>query len=266
MTTAAVAVAAAGVDVTEPARIAIGDVRAAWRYYLAHYNHGRPFVLIGHSQGSLMLDRLIASDIDGRTEAARMKLAIVPGYNVLVPVGKTVGGTFKSIPICTRAGQTGCVMAWSSYREKNVPPEGALFGYADQPGMTVACTNPARPGSTGWEPLDSIFDSDWRYPTPGGPITWSTAGSPPAEYLTTPGLLSARCVNDGPRGYLSVRTNADPADKRTDRVGGEVGMLGFFLPGWGMHLIDVNAALGDLVAIVGALRPARPRTDPLAAR
>ena len=43
-------------------------------------------------------------------------------------------------------------------------------------------------------------------------------------------------------------------------------MLGFFLPGWGMHLIDVNAALGDLVATVGALRPARPRTDPLAAR
>ena len=40
-----------------------------------------------------------------------------------------------------------------------------------------------------------------------------------------PFLVSARCVNDGPRGYLSIRTNADPRDKRTDRIGGEVGIL-----------------------------------------
>jgi hypothetical protein len=65
--------------------------------------------------------------------------------------------------------------------------------------------------------------------------------------------VSARCVSDGPRGYLSIRTNADPADKRTDRVGGEVGVMGMFIPGWGMHLADVSAPMGDLIRQISAL-------------
>ena len=264
MTVGAVAASAAGADVTGPARLAYGDVRAAWRQYLATRNHGRPFVLIGHSQGSLMLIELLKNEIEGRPEAKRMKLAIVPGFNVLVPLGKRVGGTFKSTPLCSRAGQTGCVLAWSSYRERNIPPPGALFGFADQPGMTVACTNPAGPGAAGWLPLDSYWEADAGYSVPGGPIVWSSEGAPPAPFLHTKGLVSARCVNDGPRGYLSIRTNADPADKRTDRVGGEVGLLGFFLPGWGMHLSDVVAAQGDLVRLVGSASPSP--ADPLAPR
>ena len=265
MTVGAVAASAAGADVTGPARLAYGDIRAAWRQYLATRNHGRPFVLLGHSQGSLMLIELLKNEIEGRPEAKRLKLAIVPGFNVLVPVGKRVGGTFTSTPLCSRAGQTGCVLAWSSYRERNVPPPGALFGYADKPGMTVACTNPAGPGAAGWLPLDSFWEADAGYPVPGGPIEWSSEGAPPAPYLHTKGLVSARCVNDGPRGYLSIRTNADPADKRTDRVGGEVGLLGFFLPGWGMHLNDVVAAQGNLVRAVAATASPSP-ADPLAPR
>jgi len=250
MTLGAVAAAATGGDVTVPARIAFGDVRNAWRTYLAKHNKGRPFVLVGHSQGSLMLIQLIANEIEGRPEAKRMKLAIVPGFNVLVPNGRLVGGTFKSTPLCSAPGQTGCVLSWVSFRERNAPPAGAIFGYSAQPGMTVACTNPARPGATGWVPLDSYWNARSSLPVPGGPIAWSSQGPPPAPFLRSQGLVSARCVNDGPRGFLSIRTNADPADKRTDRVGGEVGALGFFLPGWGMHMIDVNAAQGDILRAI----------------
>jgi hypothetical protein len=186
-----------------------------------------------------------------------MKLAIIPGFNLLVPEGKLVGGTFKSTPICTRAGQTGCVMTWVSFREKNAPPAGAIFGVADKPGMTVACTNPARPGATGWVSLDSYWNARSSLPVPGGPITWSTEGAPPSPFLRTEGLVSARCVQDGPRGYLSIRTNADPSDKRTDRVGGEVGVMGMFIPGWGMHLADMSAPMGDLIRQVSALNGAK---------
>ncbi len=247
MTLGAVTAAAAGANVAGPAMLAYGDVRAAWRNYLATRNQGRPFVLIGHSQGSLMLQQLLANDIEGKPEAARMKLAIIPGFNVMVPQGKLVGGTFKSTPVCSSAAQTGCVMSWVSFRERNVPPPGAIFGYADRPGMTVACTNPARPGAAGWVPLDSYWNTRSSLPVPGGPIAWSSEGAPPTPFVRTEGLVSARCVNDGPRGYLSIRTIADPADRRTDRVGGEVGVLGFFLPGWGMHLIDINVAQGDIM-------------------
>jgi hypothetical protein len=259
MTVAAVSAAATGSNVIGPAMLAYGDVRNAWRSYLANHNQGRQFVLLGHSQGALMLIQLLARDIEGTPEASRMVRAIVPGFNVMVPQGKLVGGTFKSTPLCSRDGETQCVMSWVSYREKNSPPPGAMFGYAEEPGMTVGCTNPARPGSSQWEKLDSYWFARSSLPVPGGPIAWSSEGPPPTPYLRTEGLVSARCVNDGPRGYLSIRTNADPADKRTDRIGGEIGALGFFLPGWGMHLIDMSAAMGDLIRQIELLS-ARPRT------
>jgi hypothetical protein len=253
MTLAAVTAASAGADVTKPAMLAYADVRAAWKEYLARHNKGRPYVLLGHSQGSLMIQQLIANEIEGKPEARRMQLAIIPGFNLLVPQGKLVGGTLKQTPVCSKPDQTGCVMSWVSFRENNVPPTGAIFGVADRPGMTVACTNPARPGATGWVSLDSYWNTRSSLPVPGGPIQWSSDGPPPSPFLRTDGLASARCVSDGPRGYLSIRTNADPNDKRTDRIGGEVGVMGMFIPGWGMHLADVSAPMGDLVRQVESL-------------
>ena len=256
MTVSAVVAFNTGADLRQPAALAFGDVVAAWRNYLATRNNGRPFVLIGHSQGSLMLQMLIANVIEkDPAVAARMKLAILPGFNVIVPQGRLVGGTFKATPLCSRQGQTGCVIAWTSFREKNVPPVGAMFGISDQPGMTVGCVNPARPGATDWVPLDSYWYTRSGYAVAGGPIQWSTEGPPPTPYVRTEGLVSAKCINDGPRGYLSIRTNADPKDKRTDRIGGEVAVMGMFLPGWGMHLADIPEVQGDLIRQVGNLRP-----------
>ena len=252
MTLAAVAAFSTGTaDITGPATLAYRDIAAAWRNYLATRNGGRPFVLIGHSQGSFLLQQLIAQEIETNPAvAARMKLAILPGFNLLVPQGKLVGGSLKRTPLCSRAGQTGCVISWVSFREKNVPPAGAIFGFADKPGMTVGCVNPALPGSRDWVPLDSYWFARSSLPVAGGPIQWSTEGAPPTPYVRTEGLVSARCVNDGPRGYLSIRTNADPNDKRTDRIGGEVAVFGMFLPGWGMHLADVAEAQGDIIRAV----------------
>ena len=261
MTLASIAAAAVGADMRQEGEIAYRDVANAWRSYLRHHNRGRPFVLIGHSQGSIMLQELIRREIEGKPVAGRMLRAIIPGFNLLVPQGKLVGGTFKSTPLCTSNTQTGCAMSWVSFRERNAPPDGALFGLAPTAGLTVACTNPARPGSTRWERLDSYWSAHSKLPVPGGPIRWSSEGPPPTPWLRTEGLVSARCVSEGRRGYLSVRTNADPADKRTDRVGGEVALIGMFLPGWGMHLADLGIAQGDLIRQVEALS-ARSRTVP----
>jgi hypothetical protein len=252
MTLGAVAAYAAGADVGDAGRLAYADVLAAWRNYIATRNNGRPFVLIGHSQGSLMLQQLIAGEIENDPAlAARMKLAILPGFNLLVPQGKLVGGTFRKTPLCSHEGETGCVIAWSSFREKNAPPEGAMFGYAARPGMTVGCVNPALPGSRDWLKLDSYWYTRSSLPVPGGPIRWSNEGQPSTPYVRTEGLVSGRCVNDGQRGYLSIRTNHSAADKWTDRIGGEVAVFGMFLPGWGMHLADMSEAQGDLIREVG---------------
>ena len=34
-------------------------------------------------------------------------------------------------------------------------------------------------------------------------------------------------------------------------------MLGFFIPGWGMHLADMSAPMGDLIRQVSALNGAK---------
>ncbi|MFL6720437.1 MAG: DUF3089 domain-containing protein, partial [Sphingomonas sp.] len=220
LTMGAVAAYAAGADISAAGELAYRDVAEAWRNYLATRNNGRPFVLIGHSQGSAMLQQLIAREIETKPAvSARMKLAIIPGYDLLVPQGKLVGGTLKKIPLCSHPGETGCVISYESFREKNVPPAGAMFGVTDQPGMTIGCVNPAQPGAAGWVPLDSYWHVS-SYPVAGGPIKWSTRGPPQTPYVHFQGLVSAKCINDGPRGYLWIRTNHKAGEKWTDHIGG----------------------------------------------
>jgi hypothetical protein len=230
---------------------AYGDVLSAWRYYLQHHNGGRPFVLIGHSQGTIHLSNLLRSEIEGSPAASRMLSALLIGFNVEVPEGKLVGGTFAKAPLCTRVGETGCVVTYVSFRATNPPPAGALFGRAARPGMTVACTNPARLARAS-APLDSYWYAGPSATGAASPIAWSSSGAPPTPFLRTEGLASAACVNRGNAGYLSVTVNANPADARTDRIPGDVMLGGQIARGWGLHTADMNLALGDLIALVEA--------------
>jgi hypothetical protein len=77
------------------------------------------------------------------------------------------------------------------------------------------------------------------------------ARRPPA-FLRTEGLASAACVNRGNAGYLSVMVNADRRTRGPDQIPGDVVIDGRAQPGWGMHLADMNLALGDLIALVEA--------------
>src|SRR3954451_8104135 len=105
---------------------AYGDVRAAWKEYLRRYNHGRGVVLIGHSQGSGMLQELVHQKID-RSPKARGKLisAILLGGNVTGEAGRDVGGVFKRVPACRSPRQTSCVIAFSTFNK--TPPDNAIF-------------------------------------------------------------------------------------------------------------------------------------------
>ena len=55
----------------EGSAIAYVGVLTAFEEYLAKYNDGRGFVLIGHSQGSAMLEQLIKEQIDPNPSAAQ---------------------------------------------------------------------------------------------------------------------------------------------------------------------------------------------------
>lgn len=228
---------------------AYGDVRAAFQHYLRHYNNGRPVVLIGHSQGSIYAIELLKREFEGRPMADRLVSAILLGYNVEVPRGRTTGGTFRSLPLCTAAGQTGCIVTYVSYRERRPPPADAMFGHAATPGNVVACTNPAALGSNARVPLDSYFFTINTDSMPSR-VTWSTTGSPPAWFVRTRGLVSAACVQQGNTGYYSVSVNADPADARTDDIPGEFNLGPGTEAKWGIHLVDINIAQGDLMRMI----------------
>ena len=63
------------------AQIASKDVKDAFQYYMVHCNQGRPFFLMGHSQGSQMLIELLKN---GMTEEQRKQMvaAYCIGYHV----------------------------------------------------------------------------------------------------------------------------------------------------------------------------------------
>jgi hypothetical protein len=237
-----------GMDPRPNFAIAYGDVLAAWRDYLAHRNGGRPFILVGHSQGSIHLQKLVREEIEGKPIARKMVSAVLLGWPVEVPVGKTVGGTFKSTPLCTRSGQTGCVLTWMTFRAESPPPDPSFLGRATKPGTTAGCTNPAALGSDAPARLESI----WYALSRGAAIPWSSEGAPPTPFLSTPGLVSGQCRHDGTAGYLAVTVTTKPGEKWTPRIPGDVVILGQINKGWGMHLIDMNVGQGDLVRLLAA--------------
>ena len=119
----------AGAPVKEQALdTAYADVLAAFDYFIAHYNHGRPIILAAHSQGTLHAKRLLKDRFDGKPLVEQL----VAAYLVGMPIRKD---EFQHIPVCATPGATGCFVSWRTYREDFVPEPGQ-----DDP--AVAVVNP----------------------------------------------------------------------------------------------------------------------------
>lgn len=230
--------------------LAYADVRAAFKHYMAKDNKGRPFVLIGHSQGSRMLNRLIKEEIDGKPVQKQMLSAMLAGFNTLVPQGKDVGGDFKTVPLCRSNDQIGCVIGYVSFRNDSPPPPKSRFGRATSADMMVACTNPAALAG-GKAILDSYLGTKGASSSSEAAQQWVKGTEISTSFVTVPKLLSGECVNADNSSYLAITTNGDPADPRTDSIAGDVIVGGTVLKDWGLHLIDIGVAQGDLIRLVG---------------
>jgi hypothetical protein len=221
--------------------LALADVRSAFRDYLQHYNHGRGFVLIGHSQGSFVLRSLIAKDVDPKRSVRRLLLsAILMGGNVLVQTGKGIGGDFKHIPACRSATQLSCVIAFSTFDTPVLA--NSLFGISMVAGDSVLCTNPAALAG-GRGVLNPIFPSQPFYSgsilATGIKLLGLTQPMPNTVWLREPGSYGARCssANNANVLQISAMFGAQTAKPSPDGT-------------WGLHLLDANIALGNLIAVV----------------
>lgn len=233
----------------EVAETAYDGVKAAWRRYLTRFNKGRGIVLIGHSQGTGHLKRLISETFDRKPKLRkRLVAAVLIGGNVIVPKGRKVGGNFRKIPACAKATQTGCVIAYSGYL-KDPPPPSALFGRVggalseagfDPDRYEILCVNPARlDGSRGI--LKPLYDTG-RFPGVYGGLLPDLTGVG-APWASFPGLYSAACRQQDGASWLGVDVLTDDSDPRP-RIGEPLGR------DWGTHLTEVNDAAGNLVAVV----------------
>ena len=244
---------APGAAVTLDQGLQYDDVKDAWNYYLKNDNNGRGVVLVAHSQGSFILNRLIHDEIDGKPIQSKLVSAILLGTIIAVPKGKDVGGSFQHVPLCHAATQTGCVITYASFRSTIPPPANTLFGRVPDANMAAACTNPAALAGGSGE-LHAYLDKT------GLTITSNTAAKPwvtpeqpiDTPWVSAPKLLTAKCAsNENASGYLEVTVHGDPADPRVDDIVGDIGAPPNVLANWGLHLIDVNLSMGNLLDIVG---------------
>ena len=225
------------------------DVTAAWHRYLAHDNAGRGVMLIGHSQGAGTLLSLIAREIDGKPVQRRLVSAIIAGQFIEVAKGQDRGGTFKSVPACRSAGQTGCVIAFDAWWADKPPADRPPA----EPGAELLCVNPAAlGGGAGW--LRPFLSTTGETIIPfytGAQPAWARAGPAPATpFVQLPRLFSARCVDD-PRGdYLAVSARPASRDLRSGEIAGEVVVRGAVSPDYGLHLVDLSLTAGNLLEVV----------------
>lgn len=236
-------------ELANPVERGYDDVVRAWKEYLARDNRGRAVIFIGHSQGTLMLRKLIREHVDGNQAVrARVAGAFLIGGNVTVAPGRTTGGDFDNIPICTRTGQSRCVVAYST---DFVTPALSLFGNSDVdllsrlwglrhgPAYRVACVDPA-----------VIAGDDRPQPitVPSKPyapgviklamgITTFPSAMPTSRSTWTQSAQrgTSRCSDSG--GYRLLHVNVPGANG---------------IPLVGTHVLDMNYGLDRLVAIAAA--------------
>lgn len=230
---------------------AYADVLSAWNDYLEHDNNGRGVIFIGHSQGAMMLRKLIREQVDPNPVVRdKMAGALLIGGNVETARGSTTGGDFQNIPLCTSRGEAGCAVAFSTVEGD---PLLNMFGNSSLdvlsygmelpmgPQYEVACTDPAElsgdrdpvgltiPSAPFAEGIISILMqyTSFPQPMPTSDSTWTTSSQ----------RAEGQCVQKN--GYDLYQFHlTDPGEPVLNEI-----------PFMGTHLVDLNLGLFRLVSI-----------------
>lgn len=88
----------------------INDIREAFRYYIKYHNKGRPFILLGFSQGSVALLEMMKTELADPKVKAQLVAAYLIGY-------PNMPKTFPQYPHLRTAGKaddTGVIITYNS--------------------------------------------------------------------------------------------------------------------------------------------------------
>ncbi len=250
-------VSLSGFKVTGDAALALQDVTNAFRFYLDHLSRGRNFVIMGHSQGAAMLALMMQTEVDPVPALrSRMISALLIGGGLVVTQGQRTGDgshvitsngfplglSFKNISTCAAPGETGCLIAYSSFSTEYPPGAHALFGRAPD-GFETACVNPASIAGNPGLYRGSYFPVQVNQP-------FFSSIEPIPAGVTTPFLLyrnvfHGECVHSNGFSYLEISLQLASGDLRAEPPYHSV-----VEPGFGLHLVDYNIPLDDLIDAV----------------
>lgn len=179
-----------------PNNHAYADVLTAFNYYVKHYNDGRPFFLVGHSQGTNHAQRLLSEAIQGTPLAKQLIAAYLPGQPIPLSVFRD---DLTDMPPCTRPAQIGCVAIWETFGENtdadlDAWQENGYWNRARQRWM----------GASG-QPLVNINPVSWDTRKPSTPASQHRGAVPFGAHDTfahvLPQLVAVR--DDGRYSYVS---------------------------------------------------------------
>ncbi|MBA4011747.1 MAG: hypothetical protein C0481_07760 [Phenylobacterium sp.] len=219
-------------DAKEARRFAYGDVAEAFRYYVAHYNLDRPFVIVGVEQGGTLAARLIAEEI-APNPALRARIAAAYLMQTVVPSDK------PPLPPCIAPKQTGCLAAWASVydgepeRAQALLDRSLVWGDAGQlvnlGGRTPICFNPL---------FGAVFDAE----APAR-LNLGATNATGLEWGARPAFLTRQVGAKCEKGILRVTRpkspSLRPAGSWTDRRRA---------PGYNVFFADLEADAGARVA------------------
>jgi len=196
--------------------LAYQDIDRAFDAFLAR-NDGKPFIVAGHSQGSIHLLRLVQQRIAGQP----LERLLIAAY----AIGAAVPADFNMIPPCAEAAQTGCLVSWNSVSDAS---------YDRSRGGQVPIWLNGRYGSVGARRLMCTNPLDWHLDSaaPASANHGSLApNGPNAAPTLKSGYAPAKCVD----GQLVVELPADRPDFK-----GLPGQSGSF------HIYDYNLFYANL--------------------
>ena len=96
------------------AALAYSDVKRAFQHYLEHWNHGRPIIIAGHSQGAYHGRTLLQEFFDGTALQAQLVAAYLPGMDM-------IASDFDHITACQQPEETRCLCTWMTYAKGYTP-------------------------------------------------------------------------------------------------------------------------------------------------
>ena len=118
--------------------------------------------------------------------------------------------------------------------------------------MVAACSNPAALGGGSGELHAYLASAGQTIVGTIPPKPWVVPEKPiETPWVSVPGLLTARCASNENATYLEVTVHPNPSGPRVNDITGDLMLDGQVQANWGLHLVDMNLTIGNLLDIVG---------------